>query len=170
MLEGLVNISSLCGDINLGGLLKIEYLPVKWVDVATYDPIISPQRNWAHEINILGGKDWLSVPIKATKRSWIENQVTGRQGVHYSQSVSGLLPKNTPEIADELDRMSRHTFLLRVNDRNGQPWVLGTIEHPFRFSSSMSTGQKSAEFNNHSIRFSALTPFKAFGFVPAFGN
>ena len=169
MLSDLVSIDRLCGQVNVGGVLDIEYAPIDWVDLATWDPIINSMRNFQHEVNFLGGKTWLKLPLQTTKESWREQQRTTTQGPYTLQRLTGSIPKGKPELTDQIDRMSRLYFIIRILDRNGQYWLIGSPYFPLSFSGSLSTGNEAPQLNGYTIEFSGETPYRAYGFAPVFG-
>lgn len=162
MLQGL---SSYCGTLNLPGLVSIQYAPVDWIDAANYDDRISSAWNWQEDIPFSSG-DWLTMPVLPQGRIWEEREVRTEQGKYFEQLVSGVIPALRPAVSGELDEMSEHRFLLRLTDRLGQPWLLGTLETPFDFAASALSGENTGGLNSYQISFSTQTIHRAYGFVP----
>lgn len=161
----LKGISEYCGQLNLGGLVLIEYAPVHWIYPPSLDPII---HNWNHQTDIQFYEGaWLKAPVLPSRRIWKEVQRSNEQGPYYEQSIEGIVPNLKPPIAEEFQQMAQMRFLLRLEDRNQQKWLLGSLDSPFEFSTSGSTGN-TGERNGHNIRFSSQTARKAYGFNPVF--
>lgn len=168
-MNDLLGLSEFCGLLNLGGLLKIEYIPINWIDPETFEPIITRSGyNWQTDITI-NTNDWMTAYVIPDKRIWQENQQQNKQGDFFNQVVRAIVPSLRPSASGELNKMKNYLYLLRITDRNNQKWLLGSPEHPFQFFSEGSTGN-TGELNNYAIRFAASSPYRATGFEPVFNT
>ncbi len=162
----LIGLSSLC-KTNLAGLQSVEYLPTTWIDRSAYEYILAGNYNWQATIPISNG-DWLKAPLVVYQNLWSEVHKPDKHGGYYDQTVNGQLAGWTPAATNELQKMENHTFLLRLTDKEKQQWILGTLEHPFRFTGNSSTGRKVGNFKGHNIRWYSKTRRRASGYVPVF--
>lgn len=159
----LTSISEYCADGNQSGLLLIEYAPTAWVNKATYEKILSPANNWQYAIGFTQGT-WLTAGLikDPKKRTWNESDKPTDHGPTYEQSVGGTTPKMKPGVTMIFEQMSNYRFLVRVTDANNQRWILGTLDQPFEFSASASSGNA----NQYRINFKSVTSRRAHGYVP----
>lgn len=151
--------------MNLGGLTHVEYAPTTWVNRNLYDPIISVEGNWQKAIEFETG-NWLSLPLLTDRRNWNERGIRTEQGMHYEQTVGGTIPALRPEASIEIAEMEEYRFLLRLLDRNGQYWILGTLDNPFDFIVEAASGDARNGLNNYSVQFRCVTRRRAYGYVP----
>lgn len=164
MAEELTGLAHLC-EKNIGGLRTIEYVPLSDV-VDDIDHIVLDHNQ---QVDVLRpGKVWLQARIQTTNKGWTETERLTKQGEYYEQEVRGVLPGHTTAIAEELRKMDGHTYILRLLDRSGQYWILGSRQHPFLFSRRMTTGNRSSGFKGHTLRWLCQTSRPALGYVPVF--
>lgn len=163
----LQSISEYCSQLNPPGLITIEYLPTAWIDSANYERIVNSSRNWQYDIPLVVGGEWLTAPVIRDGRIWDEQPRTDAQGTAYEQIVSGITPKLRPEVTDQFEQMDGYTYVIRLKDKTGQYWLIGTLANPLAFVASATSGSGSRR-NEYSLRFSNLTSRRAFGFVPEF--
>jgi len=158
------SIDSFCGFPNLPGLVSIEYAPVQWIYADEFERIITDAGNWQYNITFTTGS-WLSASLLPSNRLWNELPQNAVQGVYYQQQANGIAPKLRPAVSHTLAKMEKMGFLLKLQDRNGQPWILGDLDHPFFFLAGGTTGDESG-FNNYELNFTSNTKHRASGFVP----
>lgn len=157
----LQSISDFCGEVNLPGLIKVEYAPVDWINSETYDQIISDSRNWQKQIDLTNS--WLTLPLLPTSdRLWRENERTGAQGKFYESEVAGITPKLRPAVTQQFEEMSEYRFIVRITDKNNKPWLIGTLDNGLAFSASSVTNSR----NQYSPRFFNQHRRRAFGYAP----
>ena len=156
-----------CGLSNQSGLIKLEYLPTAWVNKNDYLQLISNNWNWQKDVPILSGFSWLAVQAQARrdKQLWTEKQRRDLQGKYHLQTVTAEIPNLLPSVSKTMDQTAEYRFLLRLTDKQGQKWILGTLVNPFEFLADGTTGSTGA-LKHHAIRFEAITKHKAYGFVP----
>jgi len=163
----LTSIINFCGTPNLGSLQRIEYALVAQIEEDSFAPIISGDYNWQKEIFFSEG-DWLIMPVLPTKRRWEEKGNRGKHGPYYEQLVNATMPNLRPAVSGELDRMAHRKFILRLTDRNGRKWLLGSPSSPFLFQVLGTTGDSNAGLNSYAIRFYSKSDRKMTGYVPVF--
>ncbi len=162
-LQGIIKY---CGILNVGGLYIVEYAPVDWIDAASYEPLISSTGNWLYEIPFSTG-DWLKMPLLPTGRNWQENSARQNQGSRYQNQVSGTVPKLRPEANLELQQMEELDFILKIEDRNGQPWILGTLDAPIRFKADAGSADENG-LSSYQIQFFSEAKHRSAGYIPVY--
>lgn len=156
----LQSISSFCGS-NPPGLLTIEYAPLRWIDTDVYIRRVVAQ-SWLSSIPFSEGQ-WLQLPVFAREdHLWTQTQQNSPQGPAFAQVVAGVTPQLRVAVEDQFAQMDREPFILRLTDRNGQQWKLGTVEYPFYFTANASSGS-GTQRNQYDIEFRTLTAERAFG-------
>lgn len=165
MLEGIGTFQ--CGLSNIPGLIKLEYLPTAGINKSIYQQLISSAWNWQIDVPLISGFGWLTMQAQARqdKQLWTENQTRDLQGKIFTQTVTAEIPNLLPAVSRTMDRTADYRFLLRITDKAGQKWILGTLANPFEFLSDGTTGTVGA-LKHHAIQFSAITKHKAYGFEP----
>jgi hypothetical protein len=159
----LTSISEYCA-LNLGGLIRLQYIPITSVNVAEYSRIVGEDRNWETEIPLIDGAEWLSMPLLHKGRSFGETPQRSDQGVAYELSIEGIIPSLRPEATDVLEAMENYRFLILLTDRNRRPWLIGTLDFPLSFSAA-AIGGSDTGLNNYRISFSARLPRRMYGYV-----
>lgn len=158
----LTGISSFCPGLNQPGLQLIEYLPVIWIDLDNWVPLVSSQNNWQLDVPLLQGQ-WLQAHILAdTNGNWREDPRPGPGGNSYRQRVRGVTPKLRPEATGEIERTERHPLLLRLTDRNDRKWIMGTPDQPFRLEARARTNP----IGSYELSFEAEVSKRATGYIP----
>lgn len=160
-LQGLLHF---CGNRNLGGLMIVEYAPIGWIDISRYEPMRSSSGNWLYAIPFSTG-DWLKMPLLPNGKNWEENSTRRDQGSRFNGQVSGTVPRLQPAASYELQQMEELDFLVKLQDRNGQPWLLGTLEAPLRFKADAGTADENG-LNSYRIQFLSQSKQRAAGYAP----
>lgn len=163
-MKELQGLSNFCGNINIGGIIEIEYIPAIYVDKLTYENNPTYQLHHITEIPLVAGRSWLKLPFFVLRNTWEETLERTEQGVIYTQRVTGILPSMTVEVNEELEIMMQHEYLLRLKDAQGTKWVLGTLDTPFLLSITSTSGDNSSR-KGHQIQFQTQTTKRAKGFV-----
>lgn len=166
MATPLQGLDKYCSELNLSGLLTIEYAPLRHLDLSAWSPIRTINNNHQFSVIFETGT-WLKAKVLPNKKLWSENQRVDKQGTSYDQQVRAILPGLKPAGNGELERMSQHRFILRVKDKSGQFWILGSPQYPFFFRTTGTTGENGG-LNHHTLIWTSSNPRKAAGYVPVF--
>lgn len=158
------NINNFCGVPNLAGLVKVEYAPVHWIFEPEFERVITDAGNWQYTITFTTGT-WLTASVLPSGRLWTESPQNAQQGTFYRQEVRAIAPKLRPEVSAVMQRMEKMGFLLKLQDKNGNPWILGDLDHPFFFNAAASTGDDTG-LNSYELSWVSETKYRASGFVP----
>lgn len=162
----LTGIAQYCEKAS-GGLVRVEYLPVNWLTESSFESSILKDWNLQKAPGIATG-DWLELYLIPDQRLWQEEYNPDEQGGYYEQTVTGFLPVHTAALAEELDTMRRYPFILRLTDRLGEKFILGSPNEALTFTSRATTGNSAANTRGHTITFTGKTIKKAFTFNPEF--
>lgn len=158
----LQSISNFCGK-NLPGLYTIEYAPTDIINTELYTQRLDGHA-WVSGIPFASGS-WLQAPVFfRADQLWQQNQRESPQGRSYTNLVSGLTPKLSLAVEEQLEQMANHAYLLRLLDRNGKYWLLGTLETPFYFTASSSSGN-AQQRGQYQLNWQSELPQRAFGFA-----
>lgn len=160
----LTSIETFCGVPNPSGAVTIEYIPTTWVNDEVYEEIITAN----HELDggvPLATFDWLRLPLIPSGEPWRETPQRSVQGPSYVQQVQGVTPRLRHAVTGEFEAMAEYCFLVRLKDRSGQMWLIGTPESPLSFSASAEVGADQGGLNHYRIEFTGQTPRRAYGLV-----
>ena len=160
----LQSLSHFCTNLNLGGILTIEYVPTIWVNRSQFEIILSDDYNFQKPIPLLYGQ-WLKAPVLPKGRLWDEKHKPDKQGGYHNQEINGVMPAMRPQASGTLNLMANLRFLARLTDGNGRPWLIGSLETPLRFTVKSTTASEGG-LNNYTIQFYSQTPQKAWGYLP----
>lgn len=157
----LQGISSFCAA-SLPKVVKVEYLPTAWISAGER---IEPDMDGL--IGAAPGLDtgsWLSFPAHKLYTQWRDDERESDQGPYYEQELAARVFRLRPSVQQEFRLMTQYDFLLRMEDQNGQQWIMGEVAFPFRFTWSAQAG----ELNTYNIRFFSQNRRPALGFTPDF--
>ena len=158
----LQSIATYCGS-NLPGLYTIEYAPTTWIDADVYRQRLNAHV-WASLVSFATG-DWLQLPVLDRREQLCtQDQRDTAQGRSYVNQVTGVTPKLRVGVDEQFEQMDDYGYLLRLRDRNGNYWLLGTLETPFYFSVTSTSGGGSNR-NQYEITFQSELPERVFGLV-----
>lgn len=156
------SITDYCG-VNIPGLYTIEYASVTTIDADVYRQRLVGHA-WVSGIPFETGT-WLSAPVfLRSDQLWTQTARESEQGRSYVNRVSGTTPRLRVEADEQLEEMANHPFILRLKDRNGNYWLLGTLETPFYFRASSTTGSN-AQRGQYDLVWESELPQRAFGFI-----
>ena len=159
------SLNSFCNELNVPGLVTIEYAPVNWLSVDDWDEIRTTAGNHQTQVIFLPGRDWLRASVLPRNRAWSEGSSRSQQGQSYQQTISGITPKLRPSVTATLERMEKVGYILRIIDRNGQPWLIGTPEQRLYFQATADAGDENG-LNAYDITWAGPTVRRAAGYVP----
>ena len=157
-IEGL---STACGGLSPGGLLKLEYLPLPYLSPAARILLSQGHAYIGSALGSIYPKGWLTLPFLVTDLNWSDNAVQTDQGRHYERSITATITGHNATIVSELERMGGFRYLLRAIDRDGQGWLLNTPATAFSFTHQFQSGATGSQTRRHSIRFQGQTPKNA---------
>lgn len=161
----LTAIAAYC-NTNIPGVQFIEYAPLAWVDTSAWEGW-TVAGNQVTDLTWLSEEyDWLRMPLLGDSIRWDESSRTTGQGTSYPQTLAGIIPHMRVDASEVIEETEAYQqFLLKLTDRNGKIWIIGTPESPMEFSVSASTSVGEGR-NNYSIQFQGEAARRAKGFVP----
>lgn len=159
----MVELAAFCG-VNIPGVRIVEYVPIDWVDAEAYVKVVNSENNFQHAIPFLQG-DWLRAPLFQNGRGWKEEERTDPNGPYWQLQVSGRTPQLKPIVTGTFSEMSEHQYLVRLTPKQGEVWLLGSLECPLSFRATASSGDQNDEYN---LIWSAFIPHRGYGYQPIF--
>jgi len=161
----LTAIANYC-NTNIPGVQYIEYAPLAWINTEAWEgwTVAGNQQvdvSWLSE-----DYNWLRCPLLGESIRWEESSRTTAQGPSYPQQLTGTIPHmriDASEVIEETEAYQK--FLIRLKDRNGKVWIIGTPESPMTFAVVASTGVGDGQ-NNYRVEFTGEAARRAKGFQP----
>jgi len=160
-----INTYADVGDLNLPGLITIQYAPAHWIAIDFWEQLRSAAGNHQNQVVFQPDRTWLSATLLPTQRNWGEASQRSPQGQYYEQTIAGTTARLKPSVSALLERMEKVGYVLRLVDRNGQPWLIGSPGQWLYFTASAATGNQSG-LNAYEIQWQGLTARRAAGYVP----
>lgn len=158
---GLQGIDTLCDSATYpGGLIRVEYLPVAYVNRPLSAFLYDHQQTWTGLITYAGA--WLTLTGKQNDRLFSDSQVNTEQGVHYNREVTINKKGITPAVIAELEKMKQFRYLVRVTDRKRNRYMLNDWSTGFEVTTDMNTGNAATNTPNLRITFRGLVPTQSF--------
>lgn len=154
----LTGLTSYC-EINRGGLRSLEYIPIHQIDRAASREIISPAGVWLFALSFTSG-EWLSMPYLPREDVWQEQLDRNLQGESYTQRISGTLSGLRPDASRELQQMERMRFVVKLTDKNGRTWLIGSLRHGLSFTTTKTSGATNG-LNNYFFEFQGAQLYPA---------
>lgn len=151
---------------NIPGVQYIEYAPIAWINTDAWEDWTL---NGNHQIDVSWLSEdynWLRCPLLGESIRWEEGSRTTSQGTSYPQQLGGTIPHmrvDASEVIEETEAYQK--FLLRLTDRNGKVWIIGTPESPMSFAVVASSGVGEGA-NNYRVEFTGEAARRAKGFQP----
>lgn len=159
----IVSLTSLCGQ-NLPGLQTIEYVPTHWVDAATWRQVYTSGWMWQYEFELIEGASWLTASV-LPRPNWNEQGGRTVQGQRHTGGITAYTPRMRPAAQGVLAAMLEPRWLLRLTDRQGMPWLVGTLEHPCEFGYTATSGGQ-GRGSGYELRWSSEAATAAAGYQP----
>ena len=164
-LQGFMSIDA-CAAAVPPGMPMLEYAALADVSVGDLEPAVNSAYNQQDTVTVSGG--WLSMPLLPGTGSWIEEQQDTDQGPLFNVTVSGLLGSDGPEVREEINRMKRHRFLLRVPNRNGSKSLVGWPEQPAVLEARFDSGAGPGDTRGWRISFRVTQLWPSPNYTPVF--
>lgn len=151
------DINRLEGD-NLGGIVRFKFIPVD--DIRIIDDAVAGVVSV--EITLQASKKWFCAYATLGTMGYTESPTNSSAGTIFSRQFSAFIPKDSAEINAQLNEMRDVRFVLDYTDSNGLRKIVGSIEEPLNFSSSLNTQSDMPGRNGHNIVFSGDATHKAY--------
>lgn len=140
-----------CGVPNIPGIKKIEYIPVKWIEL--WPEFIDTNNTITTPIQLIAGKNWLLASFSTKTSKYIEKLKSNNKGLKYESSITAFISLDTPKISELFNSMARNQFIVKLTDKNNLVRIVGTPITPLSFSSDLSTGKKGGDTKGYSYTF-----------------
>jgi len=159
----LTGLTSYC-EINRGGLRTLEYFPIHQIDTSASRQIISAAGAWQFALSFTSGA-WLTMPYLPREDVWQESLARSIQGESYEQTISGTIPGLRADASREIQRMERMRFVVKLTDKNGRTWLIGSLQHGLEFRASKTTaGTNGLNAYNFEFQGVQLHPAPSYAF------
>lgn len=155
----LESIAKVCGQINLGGLKRIEYIPSDWIE--EMEPCPNDNYTYTTAPVLLPGKNWLFAQVLKNTSKYSEDQKDNKQGCYWDQLLTAICPRDSEILTQLLNTMKHHCYVVKYCDRNGVEKVIGSKKYPLRFRSQLTTGGAKLDRNHNALTWYGQNPNKA---------
>lgn len=145
------------GD-NSGGVGILYVIPV--TDVISIPDAVAQIISSA--ITFAPYKTWTKIECTLESINFTEPQTNGDNGQQYAPTVTAFVANDSDAVAALFAEMENQEFILLINDSNEKVKLVGSVEEPMIFSSSLDTGTKWSDRNGHTINFAGDTSHKAY--------
>lgn len=126
---------------------------------------------------IFGGKTVAGITLKPNQVPYIgyatyetllfsETAEENKQGIFYTQKLSGYLPGDSEAQVNLMEEMQRNYFIVIATDANGFMRLIGSPANPLSFKADFDSSATRSGARGYSFEFSALSPFRAPHYIP----
>lgn len=152
-------MENFCGDPNQEGITTFEYIPTEHVQF--FNECTGSDYTLQEPPVLKPGRSWLAGQGVRRTHEYDEPENITEHGPFFEQGFAATVPYHNPQLAGLFQRMTTQRYILRYVDPNGFTVIVGTLNFPLTFSSSMTT----TGVKGHAIRFDSQSEFKAY-FLP----
>lgn len=124
---------------NVGGICKVQFAPVEDIDSIAEPSLISGKITSAVQFN--AGKDWHTLEGTLNSLDYKEPQAENDGGTYHKQTLKGAISKDDLERNVALNGMGYKDFIVLYHSRNGSIKLIGTLDFPLSFTSSLDTAK-----------------------------
>jgi hypothetical protein len=143
---------------NVGGIIRFNFIPVQDVD-----SIVMPVNNKVLEpLEVKEGKRWYCAYATLGTIGYTEEQSDTDNGGIFKRKFTAICPQDNDEMTDTLNAMRNQRFIIDYMDANGLRKLVGTIEEPLFFTSTLNTKTDMRGRNEHVISFYGDASHKAY--------
>jgi hypothetical protein len=155
----LVFLNNYCFEQNIPGNTHIRCVPVDYVD--EYPEFVMDGHNFVDDILLLPGKQWIILPCVAESIAFDEKETQTKHGPLTTPSIAAFIPSDTPNIAQVTNFMKSKEWIVLIHYKSGDVKVIGDMEAPARFGSSL-TNSNDNKSKGYSINFFSSSKAKTF--------
>lgn len=135
---------------NIGGARYLLYADAADVQ----QMVIDSKTNTLRSIGLKSGKTWSRMECTVNTMLLKEDTKIKNGNDYFSSTVSGIVPKDTPEKQALFIKLSKKRLVVLVGTRNNELKALGTKDEPCKFFvDKKSTGTKSTDADKLRINF-----------------
>ena len=151
---------------NMAALKKVEIVPLTDGDAVSKLKV----DNIFEDVDMTLTEDWESVYFTPFTATWQQNGKSGAAGSYFEQTVKFKIPKSLNGTAKYLNALSKKMFMLKVEDMNGEKWIIGLPEEPLMMSFNSGVSEKPDGFNGFEVTFKEVTSEVAYKYVASEGS
>ena len=138
---------------NLGGIIKLWYIPVE--DVSS---ISRPIHDFGG-ITLAANKQWLEFYFSPQSAKYDVKFKTGPKGSYFECMITGIYPKQNAANNYLINQLRDAAFVCKVLDANGVYRIVGTPDFPLKFTFDFDSGSKTADRNSIGFLFSGKSKY-----------
>lgn len=132
----LKDIQPYCSRENFAGNTHIKCVPIEWIE--EFPEFLDFGHNYVDEIKLKSGRDWLTFPCAIDSIDFEDKERVTSQGTITTGTINGFIPGDTPDIAMVLNDSKAYEWVVVLHYKTGEMKVLGSLDYPARFTSSLS--------------------------------
>lgn len=139
---------------NQGGNARIYFTPV--TNVAQLGDIYN---GYANEFNLhLTPMD--SIWVLPDSLKFKQSKKSGPNGNHFPTSIKAMIPKDRPELLQQVEEMDGKEYVCVILDNNDYYKIAGTIDEPLRFTANVNIDGIES-LNAYGIEFARSLRFRS---------
>lgn len=142
------DINKFSGE-NLGGLIRFNFAVVS--DILTIEEAVDSKISKV--IKMKPGTRWYSGYATLGTMSFTEPTEETNAGPIYKRSFNAFCPKDDEEKTDLFARMRNEKFILDITDSNCLRKIIGSINEPLSFKSTLNKKANMPELAGYAISF-----------------
>ncbi|MCC2546430.1 hypothetical protein LJY25_08235 [Hymenobacter sp. BT175] len=137
-----------CG-VNVGGVIAVRVWPAS--NVLGYPGMEGA--SLLDEMELVDPLNYADVFALDGTAGFDEQQAESEQGTFYKLKLQLFIPKDAPDVAEAIARLTGGKFVVAYQDGNGLTKLIGTPTEPLRFSADLETGKRATDRNGRPLTF-----------------
>lgn len=139
-----------------GGYIALLYAPIALED--TFTRIVDTDGKTIVAPSVLNG--WYSMPsISVASRSFSIKTSESKQGELYDISIEGTIPNVNLKAVQELKRLKKSEFAIRMNTLDGTTWLMSDTQYPAIFDFTVDGGGVGSDRSRIKFTFKGKMPY-----------
>ncbi len=139
---------------NVGGVRALRVWPASNVRLPAYTG-----SSLDVPLQLLDADNYADIWFPDDQAGFEEPEADDAQGPLYKPSLQLLVVRDAPDLQEAIDRLRAVRYFVAVYaDGNGLTKLVGTPEHPLRFSAGLETGKRPTDRNGYPLAFTGQTP------------
>jgi hypothetical protein len=142
---------------NTGGVRALRVWPASNVVIPAYSG-----STLLTAITLRDPRNYADIWFPTDSAGFVEPEDTDAQGDVYKPSLTLEVPKDAPDLQEAIARLRAVRYVVAAYaDGNGLTKLVGTPDHPLRFSAGLETGKRATDRNGYPLVFAGQTPTPA---------
>lgn len=144
-------INKFTGD-NLGGIAKL------WAIPPTYIISILSIGNNMSQVQFSSTNNVYEIYFTFETSPFSESKQQTKAGIIYKPQITGIIPKNTPEIQQHIEYLERRKWMVIYEDQNGYFKLLGAKNALMTFDGNLNIPEEIKGLNKTMFTFKGEVP------------